>query len=425
MTFKLLVVQAAALGYDLLTNTLGSPGWRGLKFQPAQSIFPALTCPVQATMRTALLPDEHGMTFNGYYSQPLRRPMFWEQSARLVSGPRIWEQARRNGLRTGMLFWQQSLGEEVDMLLSPAPIHKHGGGMIDTLYSKPAELYPQMITDLKKRFRLMSYWGPLAGSASTRWITRATARVLLSANPPDLLFTYLPHLDYTLQRNPPQSSAAKRACRQFLTMLGLVLDAARASGHEVLVYGDYAIGAAAQPLFPNKLLRDRNLMAVRRVGKQAYPDFHESRAFAVADHEVAHVFLRDPSDRGRVEETLRALPGTVDVIASASRTANELVMCGRNGAWFAYPWWEDPKEAPDFAGHIDIHNKPGYDPCELFWGWPPPRISSNPRRIAGTHGRIGPDRSVAWASTLPVTPAPANLLEIARWLKNRLLDLTR
>ena len=102
----------------------------GLEFRSAASAFPAVTCTAQATFRTAAEPRAHGMTSNGFYSRALMKPAFWEQSAALVQGPRIWDGARARGETVGMYFWQQSLGEQVDSVVSPAPIHKHGGGMI-------------------------------------------------------------------------------------------------------------------------------------------------------------------------------------------------------------------------------------------------------------------------------------------------------
>src|SRR5690606_28163703 len=46
--------------------------------------------------------------------------------------------------------------------------------------------------------------------------------------------------------------------------------------------------------------------------------------------------------------------------------AGELVLLSKPEAWFAYPYWMDDAKAPDFARSVDIHRKPGYDPCELF-----------------------------------------------------------
>jgi hypothetical protein len=63
--------------------------------------------------------------------------------------------------------------------------------------------------------------------------------------------------------------------------------------------------------------------------------------------------------------------------------AGELVVFSESDAWFAYPYWLDDRAAPDFARTVDIHRKPGYDPCELFFDpllwWPKGRAM---RRLA-------------------------------------------
>ena len=136
MPDKLLVIQVAALADDLARELPALP----LTWAAMDSVLPAVTCTAQASFRTASLPAAHGMIANGIFNRPLRKAMFWEQSAALVSGPRIWESFALAGKRTAMLFWQQSLGESVDVVLSPAPIHKHHGGMIQDCYSQPPSL---------------------------------------------------------------------------------------------------------------------------------------------------------------------------------------------------------------------------------------------------------------------------------------------
>ncbi|MGB2822597.1 MAG: alkaline phosphatase family protein, partial [Phycisphaerae bacterium] len=172
MAEKLLIIDVAALGYDLLVRH-GATEIAGLAFHPAETVFPALTCTAQASFRTAGPPGEHGMVANGLFFRELRKPMFWEQSARLVAGERIWSAFRRRGGRVGMLFWQQSLGEDVDVLLSPAPIHRHHGGMIQDCYSRPDWLYRRLCDDMGSPFKLQHYWGPMASYKAGDWIAQA------------------------------------------------------------------------------------------------------------------------------------------------------------------------------------------------------------------------------------------------------------
>ncbi|MFP4055775.1 MAG: alkaline phosphatase family protein [Candidatus Brocadiia bacterium] len=420
MAPRVLVVQVAGLGYDFLVERGGGPRWCGLRFRSAESVFPALTCPVQGSFRTASPPETQGMVFNGVWLRELRRPAFWEQSSALVEGPRLWERLRREGRTAGLLFWQQSLGEEVDVLLSPWPIHKHHGGLIDEVYSRPQGLYAELCRRLGKRFKLSSYWGPLASARSSQWIAAATAEVMRMPDvAPDLLLTYLPHLDYALLRHGPSSGKALEALSHLESLLGELLEAARQNGYAPVIFGDYAFADAHAPVYPNRALLDAGLFAVRDVRGRLYPDLHASRAFAVADHEVAHVYVREPSDRDAAGSALAALDGVAEVVAEgdlvAHPRAGDLVLVAQPGAWFAYPWWREKARRPDYATHVDIHNKPGFDPCELFFGWPPPfATSTDATRVAGSHGRVGPGREVAWAATVGLDAEPDSLIALAQ-----------
>jgi len=415
---KLLVVQVAALGYEFFTRWNGGPAWNGLTFHPAESVFPALTCPVQATIRTALPPSLHGMTMNGVYLPALRRPFFWEQSSALVKGTRIWEGAR--GRTVGMLFWQQSLGEEVDVLLSPAPIHTHGGGLVEDVYARPEGLYGELVRLIGRRFRLSSYWGPLASAASSRWITEATIRIM--ADPrraPDVLFTYLPHLDYALQKHGPRAERSGKALAELRRMMEEILRRAASCGYEVVIFGDYAIEEVRHVLHPNRVLAESGLLALRRVKGRLYPDFHYSRAFAVADHQVARIYTRDREAAEEAAVLFTGREGVAEVSLPPDRdTEGGCVLTADRGFWFAYPWWHTRREAPDYATHVDIHNKPGYDPCELFFGRHPFVISTDPGRVKGSHGRTGPGYEVCVAATFSFPAPPRSLLDLSRLLRS-------
>ena len=46
--------------------------------------------------------------------------------------------------------------------------------------------------------------------------------------------------------------------------------------------------------------------------------------------------------------------------------AGDLIATACADRWFSYDWWLNDEVAPDYARTVDIHNKPGYDPRELF-----------------------------------------------------------
>ena len=422
---RLLVVDCAALGWNLAPRVQAR--LKGRVFQRMSGTFPALTCPVQAAFRTGAPAARHGMVANGLYHRDLRRPMFWEQSADLVQGQRFWQGMRARGLRVGMMFWQQSLGEDVDLVLSPRPIHKHSGGMIQDCYSKPADLFDRLNARLGRSFNLMHYWGPLASRRSTDWIVDATRAVMEDpALAPDLLLTYLPHLDYDLQRHGPDHPKALAAADALGDHLAALLDAAQRTGYEVLVFGDYAIRACEGPaILPNLALRQAGLMHVRIIKNMAYPDFWYGRAFAMVDHEIAHVHTSGEAALQSAREVLEALPGVARVLDWQAQQkagidhprSGDLVIVADPGRWFAYPWWTDRKEAPDFATHVDIHNKPGFDPCELFFGWPPGSVSLNTAKVRGTHGTTEPDGDVAWFCTSDFVSEPRTVSALGAFIQ--------
>lgn len=409
---KLLVVQCAALGKNLM-EAAGVNRLAGLTAQPLTAPSPGVTCTAQAGFRTGATAAQHGMVANGLYHRLLRRPLFWEQSASQVAGPRIWDEFRKQGGTVGMMFWQQSLGEDVDLIVSPRPIHKHSGGMIQDCHTKPSNLYDRICKKVGKSFNLMHYWGPLASRKSSEWIVAATKAVLeMDDVRPDVLLTYLPHLDYDAQRfgiSHPKANAALEALRSYLQQLA---DAASAQGYELLIWGDYAMhdvtGAA---VFPNQALRQAGLLQARHIKGMAYPDLFGARAFAVVDHEITHVYVPNEEDVGTAVTVLSGLDG----VAKAGRRADfpaldhphsgEVIAFTEPGRWFAYPWWNEREKGPDFATHVDIHNKPGFDPCELFFGRFPWQVSLDTTKVGGTHGNGG---QTVWASSLNELIPPEN-----------------
>jgi predicted AlkP superfamily pyrophosphatase or phosphodiesterase len=425
---KFLIVQVAALGWHLLSD---DPLVGMLQFKPADSIFPALTCPVQATMRTAKLPSDHGMVMNGVYLKNLKRPSFWEQSADLIQGKRIWEDFRKAGKTVGMLFWQQSLGEPVDVLLTPWPVHKHHGGLIDVTYSQPEGLYHLLCDKIKRKFKLKHYWGPLAQSQSSKWIVKATCALMESKSAPDLLFTYLPHLDYCYQKYHKNHKKCQKSLELARLWINQLSELAEKNGYGILVYGDYAIGECRQVHYPNRYLYQSGMMKTRQVQKRHYPDYHRSAAFSVVDHEIAHVYVKNSEHTEHIAELLAAMGDGYRVIYGHERIkycisnprSGDIVMVGEPGTWFAYPWWCHFAEAPDYASHIDIHNKPGYDPCELFFGRNPFSVSMDTRLIKGSHGAVADSRKIAWASSYEQLQPIDNLQDLAQALQQKLNEV--
>lgn len=424
---KLIVVQCAALGRDLWERLHKGALWSRLSSTAIRPTFPALTCVAQASFRTASEPRSHGVVANGFFDRDLRKASFWEQSSRLVQGKRIWEDFRSRGKSVGLICWQQSLGLDADVILSPGPVHKHHGGMIQAWHSKPADLYEKLAGTLRKKFDLKSYWGPFASIKSTEWITSMVVELIAGNAAPELLLTYLPHLDYALQRSGPDCPEAVKAFLELEERLGRLSEAAATAGYEMVVFGDYAITRADAVMYPNMVLRDAGLLSTREINGMLYPDLYSSRAFAMVDHQVAHVYASDKESAAKARAALEEADGLEAVLAKDAlphERSGDLILVAKPGWWLAYPWWRTASQAPDYARHVDIHNKPGFDPCELFLGlWPPFSVSLDARRIKGTHGRSSgtPEEMAFLGSTIPELTKASSVEELARLVQRTLI----
>ena len=314
----------------------------------------------------------------------------------------------------GVYFFQQSLGEAADEIVSPAPIHTHGGGMIMATYQRP-----DRVLGVDNPVALWRYWGPLAHPKVGRGIARALAGRIRRGDAPELMLAYLPTLDYELQRHGNAHPKVAASLRELATQVDLLAAAAREQGYALAIAGDYAItDVTGTVAFPNRALRAAGLFATRPIRAMRYPDFYRSRALALPDHQTAPVWCADPEARERARDLLAALPEVEAVRPGIGGADWELV--AKPGCWFAWPWWEDPREAPDFATHVDIHNKPGFDPCELFFGRNPFHCSADVTRVRGTHGRA--DAPVAVAADPGLGLEAPDALTFAQRLKALLDD---
>jgi predicted AlkP superfamily pyrophosphatase or phosphodiesterase len=339
------------------------------------TILPAVTCSAQATLLTGRLPREHGIVANGWYFRDLSEVWLWRQSNRLIQSERLYETGRRrdSAYTTAKLFWWYNMYAAVDWSMTPRPSYPADGRKIFDSYSQPEALRDTLQARLGV-FPLHHFWGPAADIRSTRWIADATLEVMREHNP-TLTLVYLPHLDYNLQRLGPDDPRIADDVRQVDAEAGRLIDASRSRGAEVVVLSEYAITAVDHPIHLNRVLREAGYLQVRRepLGWETL-DYGASRAFAVADHQVAHVYVRDTVDIPAVAAVLRRTPGIELVLDRESQRAfgvdhersGELVAVAGDKAWFTYYFWLDDRLAPDYARTIDIHRKPGYDPVELF-----------------------------------------------------------
>lgn len=407
---KLLTVISAALGSEMFYKCASAPFWKELKIKELDSFFPALTAPAQAAFRTAGDVSSHGMGSGGFFDRTLRKTFLWEQSSRLYEGKRIWEDFRAKGGKVGQICTQQCPGNDTDFYLSPAPIYNRKGSIIQNFHSSPPDLYQKVCENIKSKFNIMHYWGPSASVKASRWIAKATADVMqqMAENEDVYLMSYIPHLDYAPQWHGPDSTETEDAFAEYEACMEIIVDAAKEFGYELQIIGDYAITPAKTAVYPNRLLAEKDYLILQDVDGMLYPDFHSSHAFALVDHQICHVYVNDPDDIPSICAIFETLPGVSCAISREDMPewdhprCGEVILIADEGAWFAYPWWEEEENAPDFADRIDIHNKPGFDPLELFSAiWPPKSVPQDTELVQGTYGRPG---RIIHASTF--TPPP-------------------
>jgi predicted AlkP superfamily pyrophosphatase or phosphodiesterase len=387
-----------------------------------ETILPAVTCSVQSTILTGTMPREHGIVGNGWHFRDLGEPLLWRQHNRLVQGEKIWETARRRdpGFTATNVGWWYAMGATTDVTVTPRPIYHADGRKSPDAYVRPESLHDEL-TGTFGEFPLFQYWGPTASLVSTEWIINATRGLLSGRFGPaasDLVMAYLPHLDYDLQRFGPTAPEADVAAAELDRALVPLIDDARAEGYTIVALSEYGIENADRPVDINRMLRREGLLEVYVQQGKEQLDPWTSRAFAVADHQVAHVYVPDSADIPRVADLLRGLEGVDDVLDREAQArydldherSGELVVVAEPGAWFTYYYWLDDDRAPEFARGVDIHRKPGYDPAELFWN-PADRLAKakaaanlvkkklglryamstvplDPTCVRGTHGRL-------------------------------------
>lgn len=413
--------------------------------RPLSTITPAVTCSVQATFMTGLMPRDHGVVANGWLFRDLMEVLLWRQSNRLVGGEKIWEAGKRRdpAFSCANLFWWFNMAASHDIGVTPRPIYKADGRKLPDCYTVPAGLRGELTNRLGP-FPLFHFWGPATSIASTRWIVDA-ALYVQATSAPTLTLVYLPHLDYDLQRFGPDEAHPRVAAslQEVDAEAGRLIDAAMQAGQRVIVLSEYGIAPVSRPILINQSLREAGFLSVREEDGGELLDPATSRAFALADHQIAHVYVSDPAAVEPVRHMLEELPGVEEVLGEQGKEAlgldhpraGELVAISAPDAWFAYPYWLDNARAPDFARTVEIHRKPGYDPLELFLD-PAirfPRAAVGRRLIArrmglrtlmdvapldpflvkGSHGRItvraehGPLLISSEPRLLPDSPVPA------------------
>ncbi|MEM6674696.1 MAG: nucleotide pyrophosphatase/phosphodiesterase family protein [Planctomycetota bacterium] len=418
------------------TPHLAALGQRGA-LSPMSAVLPAVTCSAQATMLTGALPSQHGAVGNGWRDPASYDVALWRQSNHLVDGEKIYEAARRrdSSFTCAKLFWWWNMGAAVDRSITPRPFYFADGKKEVAIYATPTEFGVEAERELGS-FPFFDFWGPKAGLPSSRWIADAAIRTLREYRP-TLTMAYLPHLDYDHQRYGPADERSVQALRDIDAIVGDLVAAADEAGAAVVVVSEYGIREVSRPVHVNRALRDAGLLRVRETPHGDVLDVFASDAFALADHQIAHVYCQGPRAIAAATEVLEGLDGVAEVLDDEGKRsagvdhprAGQLVALSEPDAWFTYYYWSDRTSEPDFARTVDIHRKPGYDPVEMFVD---PSLRSPQLRVAqrlaqkklgfrylvdvipldatlvrGSHGLVPDDPldGPVWVSSLPLDDA--------------------
>ena len=387
----LVLINAVGLTSRLLPlahrlEALAEKGWS----RPLREAVPAVTCTAQASLLTGRTPREHGIVANGWLFRDTGEVRFWQQSNRLIQAEPLYATAKRlaaergRSFRAAKLFWWFNQGADVAWSVTPKPYYGADGNKAFGIAGTPDGLTDRLERELGK-FPFHTFWGPSAGLPCTEWIALSAASVIRDERP-DLTLVYLPHLDYDPQRFGPSGSDLSRLVGELDAACAPLLDAAKSAGARVWIVSEYGHCDVSKPVYLNRLLRRAGLLDVRPGPFGEILDTVAGRALAVCDHQLAHIYVRDPADVPRLADLIAAEPGVGRILVGGARAeigldherSGEIVALSEPGAWFAYPFWLDDADAPDYARTVDIHRKPGYDPCELFFdpklAWPKGRV---------------------------------------------------
>ncbi|HEY6693088.1 MAG TPA: alkaline phosphatase family protein [Solirubrobacteraceae bacterium] len=374
---------------------------------PLGGVTPAVTAAVQSTYLTGLPPSGHGAVGNGWLFRDTMEVRLWQQSNRLVQAPKVWEAAP--GVTCANLCWWFAMYSSADVTVTPRPMYPADGRKIPDCYTKPGDLRDRLQAELGQ-FPLFKFWGPAASIDSTKWIAAAAKLVDAQFNP-TLSLVYLPHLDYDLQKKGPALPEIRGTLGELDAVAGDLIDFYEGRGARVIVLSEYGIVPVSRPVHPNRILRSAGLVAYRMELGREVIDIGGSEAFAMADHQIAHVYVRDPARVAEVRTLFDGVPGVGEVLDEAGKReygldherSGELVLIAEPDSWFTYYYWEDDAKAPDYARTVDIHRKPGYDPVELFLD---PAIRVPPLAIGSRLIR----KKLGFRTLLDVIPTDASLV---------------
>ncbi len=338
------------------------------------SVLPAVTCSAQSTYLTGKHPSEHGIVGNGWYFKEECEVKFWRQSNKLVQAEKLWDKLKKKNpnFTCANLFWWYNMYSTTDYSVTPRPNYLADGRKIPDIYSHPAELRDTLQSNLGT-FPLFNFWGPKTSIKSSQWIADAAIETDKQHNP-TLNLIYLPHLDYNLQRYGLNFDIIAKDLQEIDTVVKQLVGYYESQDANIILLSEYGITNVNNPIHLNRILRKEGYINIRTERGLELLDAGASKAFAVADHQLAHIYLNDKALKSEVKKLLQSVEGVEKVLSDNEIVdaklnhdrCGDLVVIADANSWFTYYFWLDDKKAPDYARMVDIHKKPGYDPVEML-----------------------------------------------------------
>ena len=382
------------------------------RFARVEPVLPAVTCTAQSTYLTGKLPRDHGIVANGWYDREYAEHRFWKQSNHLVRGEKLWEALRRTDpqFTCAKLFWWFNMYSTADYAITPRPLYPADGRKVFDVHTQPMGMRERLKKDLGP-FPFSSFWGPASDIKSSVWIAES-AKWVEEKHWPSLSLVYLPHLDYNMQRVGIDWNVIRADLRQIDDVVGDLIRFYEARNVRVVLLSEYGITDVSQPIHLNRVFREKEWLSIKdELGRETL-ELGSSRVFAIADHQVAHVYVNDASLMSEVRSVLENTPGVQRVLGQTEKYLNgllhersgDLIAIADAQSWFTYYFWKDDRLAPDFATCVDIHKKCGYDPVELFLN---PKLKMPKLQIAGKLAK----KMLGFRMMMDVIPLDATLVK--------------
>src|SRR5690606_35464729 len=148
---------------------------------------------------------------------------------------------------------------------------------------------------------------------SSNWIANS-AMYVEDKYKPTLNLVYLPHLDYCLQKFGPNSDQTAEELKLIDELVQKMVTFFKERDVEIVLISEYGIAPVDQPIHINRILRKEGLLDIRIERGLELLDAGASEAFAVADHQIAHIYTKSEKTKEKLKSLLSKVPGIAKVL---------------------------------------------------------------------------------------------------------------